>query len=112
MRFIGSACSILVLMMKEAFALYDTSLFVKDCKVNFAYFLGAAVVLDAHNFAEYLRQRKWTSEDELARDWLSQYTCLDESYYNKMESNKHDAQIALSLGFQGNLRRDYKQYGL
>jgi len=29
-----------------------------------------------------------------------------------MEANKHDAKLALSLGFQGNLRRDYKQYSL
>jgi len=70
-RFIGSACSILVLLMKDAFNLYDPALFDKDCKVNFAYFLGAAIVLDAHNFAEYLRQRKWTHEDEQARDFLA-----------------------------------------
>ena len=56
--------------MKDAFNLYDPALFDKDCKVNFAYFLGAAIVLDAHNFAEYLRQRKWTHEDEQARDFL------------------------------------------
>jgi hypothetical protein len=85
--------------MKDVFSLYDPSLFDKESKVNFAYFLGAAVGLDAHNFAEYLRQRKWTSEDEQARDWLAQFTSLGQTYYDKMESNKHNAQIALDLGF-------------
>lgn len=112
-RFIGSACSMLVLMMKENHGLFDPQLFIRWVdRPNYAYLLGAAVILDSHNFAEDMRDSKWSSEDEVARDHLNKFTSLNEEYYDRMELNKHDAKLALTLGFQGNLRRDYKQYRL
>ena len=99
-------------MIKENFHLFDKDLFDKSKKHNFAYFLAAAVVLDSDNFAEHLRDKKWTQEDEFARDWLKNFTVLDRSYFNNMQLKKFDQDYALSLGFMGNLRRDYKQYRL
>lgn len=99
-------------MIEKDFGLFDKCLFDKKDSVNFAYLLGAAVILDSHNFQADLRDSKWSSEDEKARDFLNRFTKLDEKYYDGMEANKHDAKLALSLGFQGNLRRDYKQYSL
>lgn len=54
MRFIGSACSILVLLMRECFELYHKSLFEISDDKNFAYLMAAAVVLDSYNFREDL----------------------------------------------------------
>ena len=99
-------------MIQKDFDLFDKELFDKDTKINFAYLFGAAIILDAHNFDETLRDSKWTNEDEKARDFFNNFTTLDATYYDRMELNKHDAEMALGLGFQGNLRRDYKQYGL
>ena len=59
-RFIGSACSILVLLMKENFNLFDSCLFEKTSKINFAYLMAAAIMLDTDNFAEHLRDKKWS----------------------------------------------------
>lgn len=58
-RLVGSADSILVLEMKKNEHLFDKDLFEKGV-INYAYFLGAAVVLDTHNFKELLRNEKWT----------------------------------------------------
>lgn len=97
--------------MKKNEHLFDQSLFEKGV-INYAYFLGAAVVLDTHNFKELLRNEKWTSEDEVAHEWLSQFTTLDKTYFDKMQNNKFNQEIALSFGIQGNFRRDYKTYKL
>jgi hypothetical protein len=58
-RLAGSADSMLVLEMKKNEHLFDKELFEKGV-VNYAYFLGAAVMLDTHNFLESLRNNKWT----------------------------------------------------
>lgn len=62
-KFIGSACSILVLLMKANEDLFDKDHFRKDVPINFAYFIAAAVMLDTHNFKELLRDSKWQKED-------------------------------------------------
>lgn len=58
-------------MMKKDFGLFDKCLFDKKDPVNFAYLLGAAVILDSHNFQADLRDSKWSNEDEQARDFLN-----------------------------------------
>jgi len=75
-RFIGSACSLLVLMMKENEAIFDKALFDKSVKPNYAYFMAAAVVLDSANLNEALRDTKWQQEDQDAYEWLSGFTEL------------------------------------
>jgi len=64
-RLVGSACSLVALMIKE-----DEALFAEDLvrsepgqPANLAYLLGAAVVLDSYFFNEELRAKKWTEED-------------------------------------------------
>lgn len=73
-RFIGSACSILVIKMRLFFDLYDPALFNKADSRNYAYFIAAAVVLDTHNFYEPYKNKKWSEEDMESGDWLSEYT--------------------------------------
>ena len=83
MRFIGSACSLLVLMMKN-----NVDLFPKEEMQKYCYFVAAAVMLDTHNFKELLRDSKWQKEDQEAHDWLLQYTELGSTYFDKMQDNK------------------------
>lgn len=87
-RFIGSACSILVLLMKQNEQLFDKALFQKGDSPNYAYFIAAAVMLDTHNFKELLRDSKWQKEDQEAHEWLLQYTELGDAYFDKMQNNK------------------------
>ncbi len=107
MRFIGSACSLLVLLMKN-----NVDLFPKEEMQKYSYFVAAAVMLDTHNFKELLRDSKWQKEDQEAHEWLLQYTELGTEYFDKMQNNKFNQEIALSFGLQGNFRRDYKTYKL
>jgi len=69
---IGSACSLVALMIKA-----DEAMFAEDLErsetPNLAYLLGAAVVLDSYFFKEELRAKKWTDEDTVAHNWLMQY---------------------------------------
>ena len=62
-KFIGSACSIMVLKMKEDQHLFDERHWNED-DVNFAYFLSAPIVLDAYNFDASLKDSKWQDEDK------------------------------------------------
>jgi inorganic pyrophosphatase/exopolyphosphatase len=109
-KFIGSACSILANKMAADEHLFDKSLF--EGPLNLAYLVGAAVVLDTHNFKEALRDKKWNGEDEQAYKWLCQFATLDKAYFDKMQDNKFNQKIALKFGVQGNFRRDYKTYYL
>lgn len=78
-RFIGSACSILVLEMKNGDVI-DRELLTS----GFARYMAAAIVLDTVNFNPTLKDTKWQQEDMDARDWLAQYCTLDDAYFNKM----------------------------
>jgi len=115
-RFIGSACSILVIKMRLFFDLYDPELFNKNDPRNFAYFIAAAVVLDTHNFLPEYRNKKWSLEDSESGEWLSKYTdignrfCND--YFDRMQNNKFSKEVSLKFDIMGNIRRDYKQYEL
>ena len=66
-RLIGSACSLVALMMKKEEAIFAEDLTrPKPHSINLAYLLAAAVVLDSYFFKEELRSKKWTEEDEEA----------------------------------------------
>lgn len=58
-RFIGSACSILVLEMKKDAHLFDEAL-LKD---GYAHFIAAPICLDTVNFQADLKDTKWQQED-------------------------------------------------
>jgi inorganic pyrophosphatase/exopolyphosphatase len=69
-RFMGSACSILVIKMRLDISMYNMELFNQKNEKNFAYLLGAAISLDTHNFLENYRNTKWSIEDEESMQWL------------------------------------------
>ena len=112
-RLIGSACSLVALMMKQ-----DEAVFAEDLKrpkpnsPNLAYLLAAAVVLDSYFFKEELRSKKWTEEDEEAHQWLMQYANVDRSYWEQLNNAKFDVTAGLELGLEGIFIRDYKCYDL
>lgn len=112
MKFIGSAAAILVNKMKEDMHLFDPELFNKNDPRNFAYFIGAPIILDTHNFYEEYRDKKWSHEDELALQCIAPYCSFDQNYFMQMQNNKFSKEAAIKLGFLGNIRRDYKQYRL
>jgi inorganic pyrophosphatase/exopolyphosphatase len=74
-KFIGSACSIAAIKMKE-----DAHLFSDDDlapgEKNFAYFFAAAVVIDTYNFKPALKHSKWQEEDLIAFEWLSAHASI------------------------------------
>ena len=58
---IGSACSLVALKVRDDEALFAEDLApADDGTANFAYLLGAAVVLDSYFFKEDLKDKKWT----------------------------------------------------
>ena len=79
---------------------------------NFAYLLGAAVVLDSYFFKEELRAKKWTDEDIVAYDYLMQYADISHDYWASLNHAKFDVQAGLALGLGGIFIRDYKCYEL
>ena len=86
-KFIGSACSIVAIKMKE-----DAHLFSEDDLTgdkNFAYFFAAAVVLDTYNFKPALKNSKWQVEDFTAYEWLSAHAPIGKEYFDNM----HDAKF-------------------
>ena len=64
MRFIGSACSILIIKMRLDFELFDPELFNKANSPNFAYLMAAAICLDTHNLYLPYKNKKWSLEDQ------------------------------------------------
>lgn len=79
---------------------------------NLAYLLGAAVVLDSYYFKEELRAKKWTDEDTVAHQFLSQYADVGQEYWAVLNHAKFDVQAGLQLGLNGIFIRDYKCYDL
>jgi inorganic pyrophosphatase/exopolyphosphatase len=69
-RFVGSACSLVALKVAEDAELLKDDLAASDDAPNFAYLLGAAVVLDSYYFKEDLRDKKWSQEDSDAHAFL------------------------------------------
>jgi len=67
---IGSACSLLTLMIKESEGLLSLDHFQQG-EANFAYLLGAPIMLDSSNFSESLKDNKWSHEDIEAHQWLN-----------------------------------------
>ena len=111
---VGSACSLVALMLKK-----DEALFLEDLQrtegsseKNLAYLLGAAVVLDSYFFKEELRAKKWTDEDTLAHNWLMQYADVGQAYWAELNHTKFDVGAGLDLGLNGIFIRDYKCYDL
>jgi inorganic pyrophosphatase/exopolyphosphatase len=111
-RFIGSACSILVMKIRLDMDLFDQELFNPKNHPNFAYFLAAAIVLDTHNFMDSYKNRKWSLEDLEQGEWLKKFTKIDDQFFDLYQNKKFDQKVALDLGFKGNIRRDWKQYEL
>ena len=62
---------------------------------NLAYLLGAAVVLDSYYFKEELRAKKWTDEDTVAHQFLSQYADVGQEYWAVLNHAKFDVQAGL-----------------
>ena len=74
--------------------------------------LGAAVVLDSYYFKEELRAKKWTDEDAVAHEFLSQYADVGQEYWAELNRAKFDVQAGLRLGLSAIFARDYKCYDL
>lgn len=70
--------------------MFNQALFDITDKRNFAYFMGAAVWLDSHNFDVVLKDKKYSEEDLWARDWLLEFAPLDDDYFDAMELKKFD----------------------
>lgn len=107
-KFIGSACSIAALKMKE-----DKDLFTEDDLTdgkNFAYFFAAAIVVDTYNFKPALKNLKWQEEDLDAYNWLAAHADIGKDYFDKMHDVKFSQEVAIKLGVLGNLYRDFKNY--
>ena len=113
-RLIGSACSLVALMVKEDLAPFAEDFVRVEAgqPQNMAYLLGAAVVLDSYFFKEELRAKKWTDEDIVASEFLMQYADIGQEYWAALNHAKFDVQAGLSLGLKGIFRRDYKCYDL
>ena len=111
---VGSACSLLVLMIKETESLFAEDLVRVEPgqPPNLAYLLGAAVVLDSYFFKEELRAKKWTDEDTQAHQFLMQYADVGQEYWSALNHVKFDVQAGLTLGLRGIMIRDFKQYDL
>lgn len=108
---VGSACSLVALKVKEDDALFADDLKDGDSR-GFAYLLGAAVVLDSYYFKADLKDSKWTDEDTVAHEYLSQYADVGHDYWEKLNTAKFDVQAGLTLGLKGIFIRDYKNYAL
>lgn len=110
---IGSACSLVALKVRD-----DEELFTDDLKAsddgmpNFAYLLGAAVVLDSYYFKDELKDKKWTGKDTEAHEFLMKYADVGHDYWEVLNTAKFDVQQGLSLGLKGIFIRDYKNYNL
>lgn len=81
-RFIGSACSILVMKMRLDIELFDEELLNPENHPNFAYLMAAAIVLDTHNFDESYRNKKWSLEDLESGQWLRKFAKIDDAYFD------------------------------
>ena len=101
-------------MVKQDEALFteDLAQYEAGQPPNFAYLLGAAVVLDSYFFKEELRAKKWTDEDTQAHEYLSQYADVGRDYWHALNHAKFDVQAGLQLGLNGIFIRDYKCYDL
>lgn len=88
-RFIGSACSLLVLKIKEDLPLFQDDL--RDSEpINFAYCLAAPIVLDSYNFDPTLKGSKFSHEDEEAITFLRRYAQIDDAYFTGLSEVKFD----------------------
>ena len=47
-----------------------------------------------------------------ARNWLSNYTENGDKFFERIRDSKFDQEVAIKLGIEGNLQRDYKNYSL
>ena len=101
-------------MVKEEEALFAEDLVQAEPgqSQNFAYLLGAAVVLDSYFFKEELRAKKWTDEDTVAYEYLMQYADISRDYWAALNHAKFDVEAGLALGLEGIFGRDYKCYEL
>lgn len=112
-RFIGSACSLVALMVKRERHLFESDLAKADAnEPNLAYLLAAAVVLDSYNFLEEIRNKKWNEDDIVAHQFLSEYADVGLKYWKELNDIKFDTQAALALGLRAMFIRDYKKYDL
>lgn len=111
-RFVGSACSLVALKVAEDAELLKDDLAASDDAPNFAYLLGAAVVLDSYYFKEDLRDKKWSQEDSDAHAFLSKTADVGKDYWGILNKAKFDVQSGLGLGLKGIFIRDYKNYDL
>ena len=74
----------------------DEALFAEDLApaddgtANFAYLLGAAVVLDSYFFKEDLKDKKWTGQDTEAFEFLMKYADVGHDYWEKLNTAKFD----------------------
>ncbi len=57
-------------MIKESEGLLSSDHFQQG-EANFAYLLGAPIMLDSSNFSESLKDNKWSHEDIVAHQWLN-----------------------------------------
>lgn len=111
-RLIGSACSLVALLLEQDYDLFWEDLKPSESKANMAYLCAAAVVLDSYFFDESLRGKKWTDEDTQAHNFLMQYADVGEAYWSPLNEAKFDVQASLQLGLRAILMRDYKNYDL
>lgn len=111
---VGSACSLVALMIKADEALYaeDMERMEPGQPANLAYLLGAAVVLDSYFFKEELRAKKWTEQDTEAYDFLMRFADISHDYWSALNDIKFNVQAGLGLGLKGIFIRDFKQYDL
>ena len=95
-QFVGSACSLLVLLIKKSKFLFLFKFWDKS-PINFAYFLGAAISLDTYNFRKDLEGTKWHKDDFEAFEFLKLYAELGDNYFNHLCDIKFDQNLALNL---------------
>jgi len=110
-RFIGSACSLVALMVQRDLHIFEADL-AKSDEPNFAYLLAAAVVLDSYNFLEEIRGKKWNEDDVAAHKFLMEYADVGFQYWKELNDIKFDTAAALELGLRAMFTRDYKKYDL
>ena len=111
-RLVGSACSLVALMIQEDEKLFADDLAASEGDANLSTLLGAAIVLDTYYFKEELKDKKWTDEDSKAHEYLSQTADLGHDYWARLNTAKFDVQAGLQLGLKGICIRDYKNYNL
>jgi len=110
-RFIGSACSLVALMIQKERKYFEEDL-AKSSEPNLAYLLAAAITLDTYYFLEEIRDKKWIEDDIVAHKFLSEFADVGQKYWQELNDIKFDSKAALALGLRAMFIRDYKKYDL